>query len=191
LEIKMLATLQVVRGQDGQIRQINKIMTAQANIAIAAVSVGALLGGGYAIFTIRSMWDLDHVFIGVVLLVPGIMLLATALRRASQKAASTISLADKWGVSLPAYPELGVVPWSAISGFRVVPAGYFTALGDQALILDLNEPERFARKLRAGNALAPGRFRAPPFALVEGSRSVDVASLKVAMDELRSQGLSE
>jgi hypothetical protein len=62
-------------------------------------------------------------------------------------------------------------------------------LGDQALVADVIEPERFIRKLSADNALVPGQFRAPPFALVEGSRSVDVASLKVALEELRSQGL--
>ena len=122
------------------------------------------------------------VVIAAALAVLTLAFMKTALK--GQTSAGVIAAGD--GVRFSRYPELGMVPWRAISSihtelpFRMSHGG---AMG----VAKLKASDDFERMLNPDNASAPGKPLAPTFATIATSETVDLQVLSTALAEYLEQ----
>ena len=183
----MAVKVDVVRGQDGAITEISLVFGKPVTVACAVIS---LLSAGVAAYLLLASESGGNSNLtgGIAFAGLAIIFGFEVVRRAAQGGIKRFQLANQKGISFPHYPELGLVPWSAVSRFHLAPIHHLQiSFGSTVLIADLKNPDQFIRKLDADNAMAPDKFQAPPFATVAGSLSYDVDLIRRMLGELQAQ----
>ena len=95
-------------------------------------------------------------------------------------------VADPQGVVFYMYLQMGKVPWPDIHEFQYGDARILN-LGNRVVYAVLEDERKYLDKIGWNYRLAPGRWRAPPFATVDGNHRVDLPALKPALEELQAQ----
>ena len=181
-----MADLKIIRNRAGQIVEIREAFSVWDILRglplwIAVTSWGAvdLMNGHLAFNPLfgKAEFPSRLLLIGSALTVLSIVMVPfRRLRR--------LTIANTKGIRLRFYPEIGIIPWSAVSGFHLISASSLF-IGTWALVADLKNPDAFIGKLKRRRQ--PPEREPPPLGTIAGDDNFDLAALRTALDELWKQ----